>query len=228
MAQKFYAVREGRNPGIYLSWADCSTQVSGFSGAVYKSFPTREQAEQFLNQKKKAPENTLASEENKKEWNPAENREEPPLRQDAERYFTNEETAVAYVDGSFEKSLKKYAYGCVIIYKGKRAELSGSGAEAGYLSMNNVAGEILGSMNAIRWAIEHQAKRIHIYHDYEGIARWAEGDWKANKEGTKAYQSFISESRKKIEITFTKVAAHTGVELNERADRLAKKALGIN
>ena len=93
--------------------------------------------------------------------------------------------------------------------------------------MNNVAGEILGSIHAIQWAITHQAKKIHIYHDYEGIARWANGDWKAKKEKTKEYQKFIQESRKKIIITFTKVAAHTGVELNERADKLAKAALGI-
>lgn len=200
MAQKFYAVKEGKTPGIYLSWGDCSAQVSGFSGAAYKSFLSREEAEQFL---KSGAKKDQAEDQN----------------------MANEETVIAYVDGSFEKSLKKYAYGCVILYKGEQVELSGAGSEAGYLSMNNVAGEILGSMNAIRWAIEHQAKKIHIYHDYEGIARWANGDWKANKEGTQAYQKFITESRKKIEIVFTKVAAHTGVKLNERADRLAKEAL---
>jgi len=201
LAQKFYAVKKGRNPGIYISWAECSAQVSGFSGAVFKSFLTREEAEYFLKSVKQETEKTT---------------------------LTNEEVAIAYVDGSFEKSLNKYSYGCVIIYKGKRVELSGSGAEARYLSMNNVAGEILGSINAIRWAMEHHAKKIHIYHDYEGIARWANGSWKANKEGTQAYQKFVSESRKKIEIVFTKVAAHTGVELNECADKLAKKALGIS
>lgn len=200
MAQKFYAVKKGKTPGIYLNWGECNTQVSGYSGAVYKSFLSREEAEQFLN---------------------SETEEDKPK----DSNMTNEETVIAYVDGSFEKSLKKYSYGCVILYKGETVELSGSGSEISYLSMNNVAGEILGSMNAIRWAMEQQAKKIHIYHDYEGIARWANGDWKANKEGTQAYQNFIRESRKKIDIIFTKVAAHTGVELNERADKLAKEAL---
>ena len=68
---------------------------------------------------------------------------------------------------------------------------------------------------------------IYIYHDYEGIARWANGEWKANKEKTQAYQQFIKESREKIQIIFVKVAAHTGVKYNEQADQLAKKALGI-
>lgn len=139
----------------------------------------------------------------------------------------DKETVIAYVDGSFEPSLKKYAYGCVILYKDEKIMLSGAGSEEMYLSMRNVSGEILGSMNAISWAIAHGAKKIHIYYDYEGIAKWAEGQWKANKEGTKKYKQFISDSREKIEISFTKVVAHTGVELNELADKLAKKALGI-
>ena len=35
MAQKFYAVRAGRKPGIYMSWEACKTQVHGFAGAQY-------------------------------------------------------------------------------------------------------------------------------------------------------------------------------------------------
>lgn len=205
MAQKFYAVREGKKPGIYMTWAECKVQISGFSGAVYKSFPKREDAEQFLNGVGEA-ERAASSEE----------------------VLSNAEVAIAYVDGSFEQSIGKYAYGCVILFQGERVELSGSGDEEAYLSMNNVAGEILGSMEAIRWAIAHQAKKVHIYYDYEGIARWANGDWKANKEKTKEYQRFVRESRERILIAFTKVAAHTGVELNEQADRLAKEALGIS
>jgi len=48
MAKKYYAVKKGRMPGIYTNWAECSAQVSGFSGAEYKSFSSEEQAEQFL------------------------------------------------------------------------------------------------------------------------------------------------------------------------------------
>ena len=51
MAQKkkFYAVREGRIPGIYESWDDCKAQTEKYSGAIYKSFLTREEALLFLN-----------------------------------------------------------------------------------------------------------------------------------------------------------------------------------
>lgn len=48
VAQKYYAVKAGYIPGIYKSWDDCKKQTDGFSGAIYKSFKTKEEAEAFL------------------------------------------------------------------------------------------------------------------------------------------------------------------------------------
>ncbi|MBQ9765055.1 MAG: ribonuclease H family protein [Lachnospiraceae bacterium] len=48
MAKKFYAVRAGRQPGIYESWEECRRQITGFSGAAFKGFATREEAEAFI------------------------------------------------------------------------------------------------------------------------------------------------------------------------------------
>lgn len=45
---KFYAVKKGVRPGVYLSWSDCQNQTKGFSGAVFKSFSTRQEAEAFI------------------------------------------------------------------------------------------------------------------------------------------------------------------------------------
>lgn len=42
---KFYVVWSGRRTGIYTTWEDTAEQVSGFSGARYKSFPSRGEAE---------------------------------------------------------------------------------------------------------------------------------------------------------------------------------------
>ena len=49
MAQKYYAVRKGKKPGIYRTWPETQRQVSGFSGAQYKSFTTQAEAEAFMN-----------------------------------------------------------------------------------------------------------------------------------------------------------------------------------
>ena len=48
MAKKYYAVRQGRVPGVYATWADCEKQVKGFGGAIYKSFPTEAEARAFV------------------------------------------------------------------------------------------------------------------------------------------------------------------------------------
>ena len=48
--KKFYAVARGRIPGIYLSWDECKAQTDGFSGAIFKGFVLRNDAENFINQ----------------------------------------------------------------------------------------------------------------------------------------------------------------------------------
>ncbi len=35
-AQKFYAVRSGVRPGVYLTWTECQAQIAGFRGAQCK------------------------------------------------------------------------------------------------------------------------------------------------------------------------------------------------
>lgn len=48
MARKYYVVKKGRHPGIYLNWPDCQREVSGFPGAVYRSFTNEEEAQNWL------------------------------------------------------------------------------------------------------------------------------------------------------------------------------------
>ena len=47
-SHKWYAVRKGRNPGLYTNWTDTQQQVKGYSGAVFKSFNTKQDAEYFV------------------------------------------------------------------------------------------------------------------------------------------------------------------------------------
>jgi ribonuclease H-related protein len=45
---KFYAVKKGTVRGIYTTWSECQAQIKGYSGAVFKSFYTRAEAEEFM------------------------------------------------------------------------------------------------------------------------------------------------------------------------------------
>jgi ribonuclease HI len=44
--KKYYVVWEGHEPGIYESWKECQLQIANYSGAKYKSFKSRAEAEE--------------------------------------------------------------------------------------------------------------------------------------------------------------------------------------
>ena len=46
--KKIYAVRKGHKTGLFYTWDECKKAVHGYSGAEYKGFLTKEEAEAFL------------------------------------------------------------------------------------------------------------------------------------------------------------------------------------
>ncbi|RUS47963.1 ribonuclease H [Cohnella sp. AR92] len=46
MANKYYVVWDGHQPGIYGTWPACQAQVNGYTDAKYKSYSTQAEAEQ--------------------------------------------------------------------------------------------------------------------------------------------------------------------------------------
>lgn len=206
MAKKYYAVKKGLAPGIYLTWADCKRNVDGFSGAVYKSFGTMAEAKAFIMEGQALGENLDMDDQTAAETGP--------------------KGAVAYVDGSYNVSTKEYSYGAVIFYNGKEEHFSRKFQDPERAKMRNVAGEIEGSMCAMDYCLEHNIPSLEIYYDYEGIEKWCTGDWKANKEGTIAYRDFYRKASEKVRIRFRKVKGHSGDTYNDLADLLAKQAVG--
>ena len=91
----------------------------------------------------------------------------------------------------------------------------------------NVAGEIMGARMAIDFCLRQGIEAVSIYHDYEGIGKWADGKWKANNPLTQGYSQYVANARTRMSIEFVKVKAHAGNKYNEMADKLAKEALGI-
>lgn len=201
MAKKnFYAIKKGFKTGIVTTWEECSASVKGYPGAIYKGFATLEEAKTFLGDdfESDSPADTAVT---------------------ARPY--------AFVDGSYNIATKVYGYGGFLRDGENEYVIMGSGDDEELASMRNVAGEILGSMKAVEKAVELGLDKLDVYFDYQGIKEWAEGTWKRNKKGTICYYEFMQEMKKKIDIKFIKVKGHSGVEGNERADALAKKACGV-
>lgn len=48
---KYYAVKIGRKPGIYQTWDECQKQIHHFKNAKFKSFTSKDDAYNFLNDK---------------------------------------------------------------------------------------------------------------------------------------------------------------------------------
>lgn len=206
--KKIYAVRKGHKTGLFNTWAECQKATAGYSGAEFRGFTEKEEALAFLNM-----ETTKTVSEDKS-------------KEAAGVVEVPENMVIAYVDGSFEKSIGRYAFGCVLLTPdGQEIRESGSGSDPAGVAIRNVAGEMLGAMNAVKWAQENGYPAVEIRYDYEGVEKWVTGVWRAKTPLTSKYAVHMQEAGKKIKISFCKVAAHTGNHYNEEADQLAKSAL---
>ncbi len=202
-AKKVYAVRKGHKTGIFETWDECKAAVDGYSGAEYKGFPSRAEAESYCFGK--VVSETMLVRHNES---------------------LNPDQLITYVDGSYEHSLLKYAFGCVFLMPdGTIYVENGSGTNPESAKLRNVTGEMLGSMFAVRWAIKNGFRSVEIRYDYEGVEKWVTGAWKSKTELTQKYADAMRRWSAQIQISFTKVAAHSNVYFNEMADQLAKKAL---
>ena len=194
---KFYAVKNGRKTGIYMNWEQCKEQVSGFPNAIYKSFSTKEEAENFLSDNFNKH---IEKENNLKNY--------------------------AYIDGSFDAENGIYGSGIVIVLENnKKIKHKFAGNNANLAELRNVAGELEAVMYVMNFAKKNNLSEITIFYDYSGIENWALGNWKANLEYTKHYAKFAKNIMKDIKIIFVKVKAHSGIELNEEVDKLAKESI---
>ena len=196
--KKYYAVKNGRVPGVYNTWDECKKQTERYPGAEFKSFSSEDEARAFvLGTLYDSPDDGAVSE------------------------------VCAYVDGSFLKEKAMFAFGAVIFHNGEEKHFSKSFDDPELAVMHNVAGEIKGAEFVMQYCLDNNISSVDIYYDYAGIEKWCTGEWQANKSGTKSYAQFYREASKSVNVRFVKVKGHSGVKYNELADKLAKSALGI-
>ncbi len=211
MAKKYYAVRRGKITGVFDKWEECKAAVDGYPGAEYRGFSTLKEALEFAGLRSGSAEGQRA---------------DSVQSGSAEERLPREGELLAYVDGSYEDSIRKYAFGCVFILPDGRIYTEyGNGDNEKSLQHRNVTGEMLGAMFAVSFAMRNGFSRIEICYDYQGIEKWVTGEWRSNTELTQKYTQAMRAWGTRIGIRFTKVAAHTNVKYNELADRLAKTGL---
>lgn len=208
--KKFYAVKKGNTVGIFESWEECQNAVVGVSGAEYKGFETKKDAEAYLNSKNVHNDNN------------------DELSIDDHSFIYNECGAIAYVDGSYNQKINRYSFGCVILCCEGIYKDNGYGDEPEALLLRNVAGEIQGTIFATTWAKKNGYDKLLIRYDYEGIEKWITTEWKTGNKITKMYVDKMKSLACDIDLKFEKIKAHSGDPYNEQADYLAKKGLTSN
>ena len=207
MAKKnFYAVRVGKTPGIYKTWPECQSNVSGFPGAVYKGFETLPEAEAFMANGVSAT-------------STADN-----------VGVENLPEVYAFTDGSFNVNTGVYGFGGFLHYSDTEddIEIRGNGNDPEEAVSRNVAGEVHGAVAAMKKAVELGLPELTLFYDYEGIEKWPLRDWKTNKKISMFYVNEYDGLKDRLKVNFVHVKAHTGIPGNEAADRMAKAEVGID
>ncbi|MGH9846992.1 MAG: ribonuclease HI [Blastocatellia bacterium] len=246
MAQKkYYAVRNGREPGIYRTWDECKAQVEGYPNAAYKGFASLGDAEVFLGNIKSETPVPAALFADPKPTSKSRSKPKPKAEVKAPDSPATDllETTdglkrmVIYTDGACTGNPGPGGYGAVLMHGGHRKELSG-----GFRLTTNNRMEIsacivaLQSLNGRCHVTLHSDSKYVVNTMSKGWARrWRLAGWK-RKEGygenevwKDALNADLWEQMLDIcdqhKVTFVWVRGHAGNEENERCDQLAREAI---
>lgn len=224
MAKKFYAVLKGHKVGIFTTWAACQASTKGYSGAAFKSFTTKEEADVYLGNTSMSPGTS-------------------PAKSIQATAATGLTVVLAYqfpiqiyTDGACDPNPGATGSGLVIYEYGKLTTL-----KYGYHAPNgtNNTAELIALREAIKLAHDYieKGQPVEILSDSDyslkAVFVWSEGWEKKNwtKGGSAPIQNLelIKEcyvlSRPLIgKVQMTHVRAHSGTEGNELADRLSVQA----
>lgn len=212
--KKFYSVAAGRKTGIFTTWGEAEAQVKGYPGAKYKSFPSREEAENWLR------EPVYDSEKRK-----------PAVNKGTPKYTGHPDNAIIiHTDGGAINNPGPGGYGVVIENGDDYRELSG-----GFKMTTNNRMELMACIVALE-TVGQTTQTVILYSDssyvVNGISKgWATGwrkkGWK-KADGKPAINpdlwSRLLDCIDNLDITFRWVKGHAGHPLNERCDRLAVAA----
>jgi len=221
--KKYYAVAVGNSPGIYTDWYGkngAEIQVRGFAGALFKGFPTKEAAEDFIKQNagKKRTARPKASPPKPK----ASRKSPKPM------ISPKDGSIVIYTDGGCSPNNPGPGGYGVVIQNGKKKPKEFSG---GYRLTTNNRMELMACIVGL--GSLKKPSKITLYSDSQYVVngitkgwavRWQANGWMKNKREAAVNPDLwerLLELCEKHDVSFKWVRGHAGNEGNERCDRLA-------
>ncbi|MBA35375.1 MAG: ribonuclease HI [Oleispira sp.] len=225
MAKKFYVIWVGREPGIYTDWPTAQKQIIKFSGAKYKSFPTKAEAEAAFSGGTVSSAGKPSS-NSSKNTNKGNNLSAPPIKTDV----------VIYCDGGCDPNPGKAGSGVAVYQNDQLIQLW-------YGVYNPNGTNNTAELNALFYSLQlaqHATKQglsaqilcdsmysIQCIRDW--AAGWEKNGWKKktgeikNLEIIKLAYALYNEIKDTVLLSHVK--AHAGTEGNELADRMTMVAV---
>ncbi len=225
MAKKFYVIWVGREPGIYTDWPTAQKQIIKFSGAKYKSFPTKAEAEAAFSGGTVSSAGKPSS-NSSKNTNKGNNLSAPPIKTDV----------VIYCDGGCDPNPGKAGSGVAVYQNDQLIQLW-------YGVYNPNGTNNTAELNALFYSLQlaqHATKQglsaqilcdsmysIQCIRDW--AAGWERNGWKKktgeikNLEIIKLAYALYNEIKDTVLLSHVK--AHAGTEGNELADRMTMVAV---
>jgi len=224
MAKKVYAVKVGRQTGLFNTWAECEAQVKGFMGAKFKGFMTAQEAMAWL-----AGDETPKGQGEMFLGSPGQQGWTKP-QEDKTAAYAGEADYIIYTDGSCLRNPDgPGGWAAVLTHQATGAVREMSGGDP---STTNNRMELTAALMALS-AVPVGA-RVALYTDSQymknGFTKhWLDG-WKKKgwitSKGTpvlnKELWMALDEVFRARSVEFHWVKGHVGVEANERCDWLAK------
>lgn len=242
---KYYAVKTGRQSGVYRNWSDCASQVKGYPGNKYKSFNSKAEAEAYIGAgHPRTGTGGGGSSANRPSRAAARAKPAHPATQTLGAVAQPQPGSVVniYTDGACsnnqarKQGRSKAGYG---VYYGPGDPRNHSGRVAG--EQTNNRGELQGIVHALQTSLGEcksgKSKHFVIHTDskysIDAITawskKWEQNNWKSSTGSDVLNKDLIQASRKLIgeieqhsgKVDFSKVKGHSGHPGNDMADRLA-------
>lgn len=196
---KFYAVKEGRQKGIFLTWEECKEHTWRHQNAAFRAFPNREEAYAWLGDKPQAIDGSVC----RIYTDGSHQRQSDYLGIGA--WCLRDGTPYEYSAKVTRDLLDSYGVP-------KESECSNPTAE--FIAF----AQILRKLSNRKLSVP-----IMFVCDYVGVKNWMEGTWKANEPHIVAILNSCKATLGTIDgkITFEWVKGHSGNDGNNNADRLA-------
>ncbi|XP_033860033.3 ribonuclease H1-like isoform X2 [Acipenser ruthenus] len=246
----YYAVKNGRNCGVYSTWDHCRDQVDGYSNASFKKFGSREEACAFVNDRgsssgsrswdaspssssgSRSWDASPSSGSGSRSWDASPSSGSGSRSWDASPSSSSGQRAVVYTDGCCERNGQYGAKAGLGVFWGEDHPLNTSEGLSG--RQTNQRAEIQAATKAVQQAKSQNIKKLEIRTDSKftingatkWIHNWKKNDWTLSTGGPvvnkEDFQNLDRVSRG-MDITWTHVPGHSGDAGNDMADLLARR-----